>query len=66
MGTVLTLQTPVGFLMTLLSIQLVPLVNGQGWSLTFAALALEAAFGVCAMLRLRHLTEASNLAEGRR
>jgi len=58
------MQTSVGFLLTLLSIQLVPLVNGQGWSLTFAALALETAFGVCAMLR--HLPEASNLAEGRR
>jgi MFS family permease len=66
-GTVLTMQTAMGFLLTLFSIQLVPLfVDAQGWSLAFAALALGPVFGVWAMLRLRNLPEASSLAGGRR
>ena len=66
-GTALTTQTALGFLLTLLSIQLVPLfVDAQGWSLAFATLALGPAFGVWAMLRLRGLPEATSLAGGRR
>ena len=66
-GTVLTMQTAMGFLLTLFSIQLVPLfVDAQGWSLAFAALALGPVFGVWAMLRLRRLPEATSLAGGRR
>lgn len=53
-GTVLTMQTAMGFLLTLFSIQLVPIfVDTQGWSLAFATLALGPAIGVWAMLRLR-------------
>lgn len=66
-GTVLAVQTAVGFLLTLFSIQLVPIfVNAQGWSLAFATLALGPAVGVWAMLRLRQSPEAINLAGGRR
>ncbi len=66
-GTILTMQTAMGFLLTLFSIQLVPLiVDSQGWSLAFAMLALGPAFGVWAMLRLRGLPEAASLAGGRR
>ena len=66
-GTALTMQTAMGFLLTLFSIQLVPLfVDAQGWTLAFAMLALGPAFGVWAMLRLRRLPEATSLAGGRR
>ena len=66
-GTALTAQTALGFLLTLLSIQLVPiLVDAQGWTLAFATLALGPAFGIWAMLRLRRLPEAASLAGGRR
>ena len=66
-GTVLTLQTAMGFLLTLFSIQLVPLfVDAQGWSLAFGMLALGPAFGVWAMLRLRGLPESLKLAGGLR
>ena len=65
-GTALTMQTAMGFLLTLFSMQLVPLlVEAQGWTLAFAMLALGPAFGVWAMLRLRRLPEAANLAGGR-
>ena len=67
LGTVLTMQTALGFSLTLFSIQLVPLfVDSSGWSLAFVVLALGPAFGVWAMLRLRGLPEASRLAGGRR
>ena len=66
-GTVLTMQIAVGFLLTLFTIQLVPLlVDAQGWSLAFGVLALGPAFGVWAMLRLRGLPEATRLAGGLR
>ena len=66
-GTILTTQMATGFLLTLFSIQLVPVfVDSQGWSLAFAMLALGPAFGVWAMLRLRGLPEAASLAGGRR
>ena len=65
-GTALTMQTAMGFLLTLFSMQLVPLlVEAQAWTLAFAMLALGPAFGVWAMLRLRRLPEAANLAGGR-
>ena len=61
------MQMDMGFLLTLFSIQLVPVfVDSQGWSLAFAMLALGPVFGVWAMLRLRGLPEAASLAGGRR
>ena len=67
LGTVLTMQTSVGFLFTLFTIQLVPLlVESQGWTSAFAVLALGPAFGVWAMLRLRRQPESKKLAGGRR
>jgi MFS family permease len=66
-GTALTMQTATGFLLTLFSIQLVPLfVDAQGWSLAFGSLALGPVVGVWAMLRLRRQPEALALAGGRR
>ena len=66
-GTSLTMQTAMGFLLTLFSIQLVPMVvDSVGWSLAFAMLALGPVVGVAAMLRLRALPESTRLAGGRR
>ena len=55
-GTALTLQTSLGFLLTMVSIQLVPrLVAGVGWRWAFVALAAGPLLGIAAMQRLRRL-----------
>jgi MFS family permease len=67
MGTALTVQTCVGFLLTMVSIELVPLaVTTVGWRWAFAVLAPGPALGVAAMLRLRALPEAARIAQGQR
>ncbi len=66
-GTALTIQTCLGFLLTLATIGLVPaLVERVGWRWAFAALALGPVFGLWSMLRLRRLPEAVRMASGRR
>ncbi|MGH9458153.1 MAG: MFS transporter [Thermoanaerobaculia bacterium] len=66
MGTALTLQTSVGFLLTTVSIAAVPpLVEAIGWRWAFAALAPGPILGVVAMLRLRGMPEAAKIAGGR-
>jgi MFS family permease len=66
-GTALTMQTCLGFLLTLLSIWLVPiLVERGGWAMAFYALALGPVFGIVSMWRLRALPEAQRMASGRR
>ena len=66
-GTALTMQTCVGFLLTTISIELIPyLVRAVGWQFAFAILAPGPLLGVFAMLRLRALPEAVKLAHGRR
>jgi MFS family permease len=66
-GTMLTMQTSLGFLLTLLTIHLVPeLVSVSGWPLAFAALALGPFGGVFAMWRLRRNPDAVKLANGHR
>lgn len=65
-GTALTLQTAVGFLLTLATIRLVPVWEGWwGWSWAFAPLALGPVLGTAAMQRLRRRPEARRLAGGR-
>jgi MFS family permease len=55
-GTALTLQTCLGFLLTLATIRLVPsLEHWVGWGWAFAALALGPAVGIWAMARLRRV-----------
>jgi MFS family permease len=67
MGTALTIQTCCGFLLTTVSIQLVPVLVGRvGWRYAFAALAPGPAFGVLSMLALRRLPESLKIAHGRR
>jgi MFS family permease len=52
-GTALTMQTCLGFLLTLVSIQLVPPVAARsGWAAAFAMLALGPAAGLIAIRRL--------------
>jgi MFS family permease len=66
-GTMLTVQTCAGFLLTLVTIQLLPVVAAAiGWRLAFAPLALGPYLGVWAMGRLRALPDAVRLAGGRR
>jgi MFS family permease len=65
-GTALTLQTAVGFLLTLVTIRLVPALAGSlGWRWAFPVLALGPAVGVAAMARLRTSRYAGMLAGGR-
>jgi MFS family permease len=53
-GTALTLQTSIGFLLTTVTIQLVPVVVGVvGWRYAFPMLALGPALGIAAIRRLR-------------
>ena len=53
-GTALTLQTSLGFLLTMVTIQATPaLQEALGWSRTFPLLALGPAVGIIAMARLR-------------
>ena len=66
-GTALTLQTAVGFLLTTVSIQLIPLVADEfGWQWAFVPLAIGPLLGIVAMLWLRRLPEARQLAGGNR
>lgn len=66
-GTALTIQTCLGFLLTTFSIKLIPLlVSVVGWRYAFAALAPGPLFGVLAMLRLRSLPDSLKIAGGRR
>jgi MFS family permease len=66
-GTALTVQTSLGFTLTLLTIQVIPpLVDAVGWEYVFMVLALGPAFGIWSMWRLRQLPEALRLASGQR
>jgi MFS family permease len=52
-GTALTIQTASGFLLTMLTIHLVPgWAERWGWSMAYMPLALGPAFGILAMARL--------------
>jgi MFS family permease len=66
-GTALTLQTSLGFLLTLATIRMIPpLVNWAGWGWAFAFLALGPLAGIWAMSALRRSPAASKLAGGKR
>jgi hypothetical protein len=67
LGTVLTLQTCLGFLITVIAIQLMPVaVNWLTWRFAFALLSIGPAIGVVAMLWLRQVPEARRMANGAR
>jgi MFS family permease len=66
-GTMLTVQTAMGFTLTLVTIHLMPhWVDALGWRFAFAPLALGPAIGVWAMARLRRHPRSAGLAGGRR
>ena len=66
-GTALTLQTSLGFLLTALTIYLLPAVAARiGWRWSMSVLAIGPALGVWAMTALRRRPEAAALAGGRR
>jgi MFS family permease len=65
-GTLLTVQTATGFLLTVVSIRLLPVwTHTVGWRWAFAPLAIGPILGVLAMARLRLSPEARRLAGGR-
>jgi MFS family permease len=65
-GTMLTVQTSAGFLLTLITIHMVPLVvDLVGWQFAFAILAPGPLVGIVAMWRLRHSPDAARLAGGK-
>jgi MFS family permease len=67
MGTALTVQTSLGFLLTLVTIRVLPdLQSRVGWEWAFAFLAAGPAVGIAAMVWLRRSPEARMLAGGRR
>ncbi len=64
-GTALTIQTCLGFLLTTISIELIPKVEALiGWRYAFAILAPGPLFGVIAMMRLRGLPDSTKIAHG--
>ena len=66
-GTALTLQTSLGFLLTCVTIYLLPLAASFiGWRWSMSVLAVGPALGVWAMQALRRRPEASRMAGGRR
>lgn len=66
-GTMLTIQTSIGFLISLATIHLIPLfIDLIGWRYAFATLAIGPFLGVLAMVKLRHRPESATLANGHR
>jgi MFS family permease len=66
-GTALTVQTSLGFLLTMVTIWMIPpLVDRIGWEWAFATLAIGPLFGIISMVRLRGLPEAERMASGNR
>jgi MFS family permease len=66
-GTALTIQTSAGFLLTLVSIHLIPpLVDVLGWRWVFVVLAPGPAFGIWSMGQLRRSPDSRRMASGRR
>jgi MFS family permease len=66
-GSALTLQLAVGFVLTIVSIRLVPVAaDAIGWRFALMPLAAGPLAGTVAMMRLRSLPAALRLAQGRR
>ena len=64
-GTALTLQTALGFLLTLITIRGVPvLADAWGWQWAFPILAVGPMLGITAMIVLKRSPYAANLAGG--
>ncbi len=64
-GTALTLQTALGFLLTTISIRVIALIAARlGWGVAAAALSIGPALGIIAMLRLERAVETSERPAG--
>lgn len=62
-GTALTVQTSMGFLLTMVSIQLIPpLVAAVGWQWAFPVLAIGPALGIAAIRQLTRVRQSVVLA----
>ena len=67
MGTALTVQTSLGFLLTMVTIRVIPpIVEQTGWQYVFMILTLGPVFGIWSMWKLRKLPEARKMASGNR
>ncbi len=67
LGTALTMQTSLGFLLTLLTIRIIPpIVDQVGWDRAFMVLAVGPVWGTWSMLSLRRLPDAVKMASGNR
>ena len=65
-GTAVTLQLAVGFMLTVVTIWLVPFLRDQaGWAWAFAVLAPGPFLGILAMQRLARSPIAAEIAGGR-
>ena len=65
LGTALTMQTCIGFLITTISIRMMPLLVARvGWEWAFAFLAPGPLLGIVAMMRLRREDSARQLSMG--
>jgi MFS family permease len=65
-GTALTVQTSLGFLLTMVTIQGVSLLAARiGWQWSFAVLALGPAFGIAAIRQLSHVRRLEPSSTGR-
>jgi MFS family permease len=66
-GTALALQTGIGFMITVVTIQVTPLLaSAFGWQAALLWLAVGPLLGLVAMLRLRSMPKAMRMANGRR
>jgi MFS family permease len=66
-GTALQVQTSLGFLLTLVTLQLTPmLVERVGHEWAYLLLVPGPVFGIISMLRLRRLPDAAKMARGNR
>nr|WP_321444501.1 MFS transporter [uncultured Cohaesibacter sp.] len=66
-GTMLTMQTAIGFSLALVSVQLMPhWIALVGWHWAFTPLVAGPIFGIISMLKLRKLPQSEQLAGGRR
>lgn len=66
-GTVMTLQTSFGFLITMASIRIIPAIEADfGWGPAFSILGLGPLLGITAMFLLYRSPEAVRMAGGRR
>lgn len=67
LGTALTLQTAVGFLLTIPSIRIIPVfVKILGWAFGFTILGLGPFIGIISMYRLRKHPDSNKISQGKK